>query len=184
MLWGYNTGFWNSPYRDILANYFARSRTRDSAPYPKWAKRIIPMAAERLYRRSTFAGSAMIYFQFVFAAITPLLIAGSVLRPHEFQGLDGVRSGVEHARVFDRRVLDMGRRLALTVGRRRLLGWLRHPPWRRASPALRCGCRRRAATRLKISTDFEPNNLIMAFAGAGILWLGWNGFNGGDPYYR
>ncbi len=22
----------------------------------------------------------------------------------------------------------------------------------------------------------------MAFAGAGILWLGWNGFNGGDPY--
>jgi Amt family ammonium transporter len=31
--------------------------------------------------------------------------------------------------------------------------------------------------------DFEPNNLIMAFAGAGILWLGWNGFNGGDPYF-
>jgi Amt family ammonium transporter len=32
-------------------------------------------------------------------------------------------------------------------------------------------------------TDFEPNNLIMAFAGAGILWLGWNGFNGGDPFF-
>ena len=31
--------------------------------------------------------------------------------------------------------------------------------------------------------DFEPNNLIMALAGAGILWLGWNGFNGGDPYF-
>jgi Amt family ammonium transporter len=31
--------------------------------------------------------------------------------------------------------------------------------------------------------EFEPNNLIMAFAGAGILWLGWNGFNGGDPYF-
>ncbi len=23
----------------------------------------------------------------------------------------------------------------------------------------------------------------MALAGAGILWLGWNGFNGGDPYF-
>jgi Amt family ammonium transporter len=25
--------------------------------------------------------------------------------------------------------------------------------------------------------------LIIALAGAGILWLGWNGFNGGDPYF-
>ncbi|MGH7756414.1 MAG: ammonium transporter, partial [Vulcanimicrobiaceae bacterium] len=31
--------------------------------------------------------------------------------------------------------------------------------------------------------EFDPNNLIMALAGAGILWLGWNGFNGGDPYF-
>jgi Amt family ammonium transporter len=28
-----------------------------------------------------------------------------------------------------------------------------------------------------------PNNLPMAAVGAGILWLGWNGFNGGDPYF-
>ena len=28
-----------------------------------------------------------------------------------------------------------------------------------------------------------PNNLPMAAIGAGILWLGWNGFNGGDPYF-
>jgi Amt family ammonium transporter len=30
---------------------------------------------------------------------------------------------------------------------------------------------------------FPPNSLLMALAGAGILWLGWNGFNGGDPYF-
>ena len=28
-----------------------------------------------------------------------------------------------------------------------------------------------------------PNNLLMVASGAGLLWLGWNGFNGGDPYF-
>src|SRR5262249_18103061 len=28
-----------------------------------------------------------------------------------------------------------------------------------------------------------PNNLMFVAAGAGILWLGWNGFNGGAPYF-
>lgn len=30
--------------------------------------------------------------------------------------------------------------------------------------------------------NFPPNNVILVLAGAGLLWLGWNGFNGGDPY--
>ncbi|MGH9299985.1 MAG: ammonium transporter, partial [Acidimicrobiales bacterium] len=38
--------------------------------------------------------------------------------------------------------------------------------------------------RLKRDRDtFTPNNLLLVAAGAGILWLGWNGFNGGDPYF-
>jgi Amt family ammonium transporter len=32
-------------------------------------------------------------------------------------------------------------------------------------------------------THGVPNNLMLVAVGAGILWLGWNGFNGGDPYY-
>jgi Amt family ammonium transporter len=28
-----------------------------------------------------------------------------------------------------------------------------------------------------------PHSLTMVAVGAGILWLGWNGFNGGDPYF-
>ena len=28
-----------------------------------------------------------------------------------------------------------------------------------------------------------PNNVLMVATGAGLLWLGWNGFNGGDPYF-
>jgi len=30
--------------------------------------------------------------------------------------------------------------------------------------------------------DFRPNNVLLTLVGAGILWIGWNGFNGGDPY--
>ncbi|KAF3454328.1 hypothetical protein FNV43_RR04775 [Rhamnella rubrinervis] len=29
---------------------------------------------------------------------------------------------------------------------------------------------------------FPPNNIILMLAGAGLLWMGWTGFNGGDPY--
>jgi Amt family ammonium transporter len=28
----------------------------------------------------------------------------------------------------------------------------------------------------------KPHNLMLVLVGAGILWVGWNGFNGGDPY--
>src|SRR5581483_5189524 len=31
--------------------------------------------------------------------------------------------------------------------------------------------------------QFPPNSLLITLVGAGILWLGWNGFNGGDPYF-
>jgi len=38
--------------------------------------------------------------------------------------------------------------------------------------------------RLQADKDhFPPNSLLMTLVGAGILWLGWNGFNGGDPYF-
>jgi len=37
--------------------------------------------------------------------------------------------------------------------------------------------------RLKADRNtFTPNNTLLTLVGAGILWLGWNGFNGGDPY--
>ncbi|KAF3436236.1 hypothetical protein FNV43_RR23328 [Rhamnella rubrinervis] len=29
---------------------------------------------------------------------------------------------------------------------------------------------------------FPPNNILLMLAGAGLVWMGWTGFNGGDPY--
>jgi Amt family ammonium transporter len=38
--------------------------------------------------------------------------------------------------------------------------------------------------RLKRDREIDaPNNLLMVATGAGLLWLGWNGFNGRDSYY-
>jgi len=36
--------------------------------------------------------------------------------------------------------------------------------------------------RLATDRKLEANNLMLVLAGAGLIWLGWNGFNGGDPY--
>lgn len=37
--------------------------------------------------------------------------------------------------------------------------------------------------RLKKDKErFPPNNILLMLAGAGLLWMGWTGFNGGDPY--
>jgi len=37
--------------------------------------------------------------------------------------------------------------------------------------------------RLKRDRErFPPNNTLLVLCGAGLLWLGWNGFNGGAPY--
>ncbi|KAI3972934.1 hypothetical protein MKX01_019592 [Papaver californicum] len=30
--------------------------------------------------------------------------------------------------------------------------------------------------------DFTPNNILVTLMGAGLLWMGWSGFNGGAPY--
>ncbi|KAL3500374.1 hypothetical protein ACH5RR_039467 [Cinchona calisaya] len=30
--------------------------------------------------------------------------------------------------------------------------------------------------------NFPPNNILLVLGGAGLLWMGWTGFNGGDPY--
>lgn len=37
--------------------------------------------------------------------------------------------------------------------------------------------------RLKCDRDrFSPNNILLMLAGAGLLWMGWSGFNGGATY--
>jgi Amt family ammonium transporter len=128
-----------------------------------------------------FPTSTLAYFQFVFAAITPLLFMGSVLGRIKFSawcllvplwstfvyGVDafllwgGGYFAQEGALDFSGGyVIHMSAGVSGFVA-----AWVLGP------------------RLLRDRQHALPNNLVMAAVGAGILWLGWNGFNGGDPYY-
>jgi ammonium transporter, Amt family len=128
-----------------------------------------------------FPTDTLAYFQFVFAAITPLLFLGSVIGRIKFSvwcllvplwitfvycvdafllwggGYFAQEGAVDFSGGF---VIHMSAGVSGFVA-----AWVLGP------------------RLLKDRRHFPHNNMVMAAAGAGILWLGWNGFNGGDPYY-
>ncbi|MCJ1329094.1 hypothetical protein MMC10_005771 [Thelotrema lepadinum] len=124
--------------------------------------------------------ATMVYFQFVFAAITVVITAGAFLGRMNFLAwmiyvplwitlsyTVGAYSIWGGGFLFQLGVLDYsgGYVIHLSSGTAGVVGayWI--------GPRLQ-----------RDIEDNRPNNIIMALVGAGILWLGWNGFNGGDPY--
>jgi ammonium transporter, Amt family len=178
-LWGYNMSF-GTQWLTLAGNGFLGFPSPAIGAAQEIGQAVIPAAAAAL-PPLRFAGSAMIYFQFVFAAITPLLIAGAVLGRMNF------KAWMIFVPVWSTIVYTIGA-FSLWGG-----GWLAQMGAADYSggyvihlaagvsgfvTAAMVGPRLLADRK-----DFEPNNLIIALAGAGILWLGWNGFNGGDPYF-
>jgi Amt family ammonium transporter len=128
-----------------------------------------------------FSETTLAYFQFVFAAITPLLFLGSVVGRMNFKVW----------LIF----VPLWSTLAYSVNAFLLWGggW-----WAQAGAldfsggyvihlaAGTTGFVAAAVIGPRLQRDREravPNNLPLAAVGAGVLWLGWNGFNGGDPYF-
>jgi ammonium transporter, Amt family len=127
-----------------------------------------------------FPESALAYFQIVFAAITPLLMLGSVLGRINFKAwipfvalwtvlvytinaflIWGGGFFAQHGAVD----FSGGYVIHLAAGVSGFVAaWVIGP-------------------RLQRDREVDaPNNLAMVAVGAGLLWLGWNGFNGGDWY--
>jgi ammonium transporter, Amt family len=128
-----------------------------------------------------FPTSSLAYFQFVFAAITPLLFLGSVLGRIKFSAwclLVPLWSTFVYA--IDAFLLWGGGYFAQEGALDFSGGYVIH---------MSAGVSGFVAAWVlgpRLARDRAhalPNNLVMAAVGAGILWLGWNGFNGGDPYY-
>jgi Amt family ammonium transporter len=140
----------------------------------------IPAAASGMPAMA-FPMATLIFFQFVFAAITVIILAGSVLGRMNFTAW----------MIF----CPVWMTLVYTVGAFSLWGggWLASMGVADFSGGyvihLAAGTSGFVAAamvgpRLQADRDhFPPNSLLITLAGAGILWLGWNGFNGGDPYF-
>jgi Amt family ammonium transporter len=186
VLWGFKMGF-GSPLRlglstgSIISNFVG-------IPGPvldhlgEQARANIPLVsgvgAMPPFR---FPQSSLVYFQFAFAAITPLLILGSVL------GRINFKAWMLFVPLWSTFVYSVNAFL-LWGG-----GW-----WAQQGAVdysggyvihLAAGTSGFVAAAVigpRLARDrsgTSPNNLLMVMAGAGLLWLGWNGFNGGDPYF-
>ncbi len=128
-----------------------------------------------------FPQSSLVYFQFVFAAITPLLMLGSILGRVNFKAwLVFVPIWITCVYVVNAFLIWGGGYFAQQGALDFSGGYVIH---------LTAGVAGFVAAWVigpRLARDREidaPNNLLMVATGAGLLWLGWNGFNGGDPYY-
>ncbi len=127
-----------------------------------------------------FPQSSLVYFQFVFAAITPILMLGSVL------GRVNFKAWIPFVLLWSTCVYTVNAFLIWGGG------WFAQHGAVDFSGGyvihLAAGVSGFVAAWVigpRLSRDREvdaPNNLAMVALGAGLLWLGWNGFNGGDPY--
>jgi ammonium transporter, Amt family len=141
---------------------------------------IVPAAASGMPPMA-FPMATLMFFQFVFAAITVIILGGSVLGRMSF------KAWVIFCPVWMTLVYTVGA-FSLWGG-----GWLAGMGVADFSGGyvihLAAGTSGFVAAAMvgpRLQQDrehFPPNSLLVTLIGAGILWLGWNGFNGGDPYF-
>src|SRR3984893_7717819 len=128
-----------------------------------------------------FPEASLVYFQFVFAAITPILFIGSVIGRISLKAwMIFVPLWITFAYAVNAFLLWGGGYWAGKGALDYSGGYVIHLAAGVSGFVAAAGVGPRL---IEDRHDFEPNNLLLALAGAGILWLGWNGFNGGDPYF-
>jgi ammonium transporter, Amt family len=128
-----------------------------------------------------FPQSTLVYFQFVFAGITPILMLGSVLGRINFKAwIPFVLLWITFCYTVNAFLIWGGGYFAAHGALDYSGGYVIH------LAAGISGFVAAAVIGPRLQRDREvdaPNNLLMVACGAGLLWLGWNGFNGGDSYY-
>ena len=182
VLWAFKMGFgnpWFSSAHPGFLNAFVGKPGPVLSPKALQGQGVVPGA----YGAATsleFPQSALVYFQFVFAAITPILSLGSVLGRINWKAWSLYTIlWISIVYTVDAFLLWGGGFLAHHGAEDFSGGYVIH-----LSAGI-SGFVAAAVIGPRLQRDREidaPNNVAMVAVGAGLLWLGWNGFNGGDPY--
>src|SRR3984957_19209991 len=181
VLWAFKMGF-GTPFHGLsgsgfCGNFIGKPGTilRHSA---EQGQAVIPLATTGPSFR--FPQATLAYFQFVFAAITPILMLGSVLGRINFKAwIPFVALWSSIVYTVDAFCIWGGGFFAQHGAVDYSGGYVIH------LSAGVSGFVAAAVIGPRLQRDREvdaPNNVAMVAVGAGLLWLGWNGFNGGGPY--
>jgi Amt family ammonium transporter len=182
VLWGFKMGF-GEPVKlfkgiPVLRSFVGIPHTILSSNNQQiaWIPKLDGLMPSFRFSETTLAD-----FQFVFAALTPLLFLGSVVGRMSFKvWLIFVPLWSTFAYSVNAFLLWGGGWWAEAGALDYSGGYVIH------LAAGTTGFVAAAVIGPRLARDREravPNNLPLAAVGAGILWLGWNGFNGGDPYF-
>ena len=188
VLWAYKMGF-GTPLvstflgdpRTILGAQAMQGQATIPLVDPAMPGYAVSKTGEILNTGFKLPGASVEYFQFVFAAITPILFIGSVLGRVSFKAwMVFVPLWITFAYAVNAFLLWGGGYWASKGALDFSGGYVIH------LAAGVSGFVSAAVIGPRLKRDREkavPNNLLFVAVGAGILWLGWNGFNGGDPYF-
>jgi ammonium transporter, Amt family len=180
VLWGFKMGFGEPLKLGPGILQAAVGQPRPILGQNSTHQAVIPLL-DGLMPPFRFSETTLAYFQFVFAAITPLLFLGSVIGRISFKvWLVFVPLWSTFAYSVNAFLLWGGGWWAGKGALDYSGGYVIH------LAAGTTGFVAAAVIGPRLARDREralPNNLPLAAVGAGILWLGWNGFNGGDPYF-
>ncbi|MGH9055232.1 MAG: ammonium transporter [Acidimicrobiales bacterium] len=193
VLWGYKMGFGsplgggsaNSYHYHYGGNFFANF-FNNFVGHPETMLRGSSQTSQASLPIGTpvplqMPTTALAYFQFVFAAITPLLFLGSVIGRIKFKvWLVFVPLWCTFVYTVNAMLMWGGGYWAHEGALDYSGGYVIH------LAAGTTGFVAAAVIGPRLARDRAkavPHNLSLVAIGAGILWLGWNGFNGGDPYF-
>lgn len=174
VLVGYNFGF--GPASVKIGNYGILGTLSSVAPGLTEGSQALVGPSQLALNIPT---STVVWFQFVFAAITPLLFVGAIIERTNF------KAWILFVPLWSLLVYSP-MAYALFAG-----GWLNQLGAVDFSGGyvihLNAGIAALASAiaigpRALKARGIKPNNLYWVFVGCGLVWLGWNGFNGGDPY--